>query len=162
MSVIKNMKRMIIMRKMMILIILSFSIVFFDCDTAYPLDVFNKADYPIEVLSQDFEGLEATYNPVWTNHPGFSAQTAFPGEFVGIFSWGGWSNRPALQDSGYIKIFVFDTMPQKDTLCIYYMEEWSINKCHGILFFPPTEQMKDYKMWPPYGTYDENGHRVAQ
>lgn len=26
--------------------------------------------------------------------------------------------------------------------------------------FPPTEEMRNIKMWPPYGTYDENGHRV--
>ena len=30
------------------------------------------------------------------------------------------------------------------------------------LRFPPSEEMRDIKMWPPYGTYDENGHRVAQ
>ena len=26
--------------------------------------------------------------------------------------------------------------------------------------FPPTEKMLPIKMWPPYGTYDANGHRV--
>jgi hypothetical protein len=28
------------------------------------------------------------------------------------------------------------------------------------LSFPPTEEMKNIKMWPPYGTYDANGHRI--
>ena len=28
------------------------------------------------------------------------------------------------------------------------------------LSFPPTEGLRYIKMWPPYGTYDENGHRV--
>ena len=28
--------------------------------------------------------------------------------------------------------------------------------------FPPCDAMRDIKMWPPYGTYDENGHRVEQ
>ena len=26
--------------------------------------------------------------------------------------------------------------------------------------FPPTEEMRNIKMWPPYGTYDANGHRI--
>jgi hypothetical protein len=30
------------------------------------------------------------------------------------------------------------------------------------LSFPPTEEMRNIKMWPPYGTYDENGHRIEK
>ena len=26
--------------------------------------------------------------------------------------------------------------------------------------FPPSPEMKNMKMWPPYGTYDEHGNRV--
>ena len=26
--------------------------------------------------------------------------------------------------------------------------------------FPPSEEMRNIKMWPPYGTYDANGNRV--
>ena len=32
-------------------------------------------------------------------------------------------------------------------------------RCSSTLFFPPTEDMKHIHMWPPYGTYDEHGHR---
>lgn len=28
------------------------------------------------------------------------------------------------------------------------------------LTFPPSPKMCNIKMWPPYGTYDENGHRI--
>lgn len=28
------------------------------------------------------------------------------------------------------------------------------------LRFPPTEEMRNIKMWPPYGTYDSLGHLV--
>lgn len=28
------------------------------------------------------------------------------------------------------------------------------------LFFPPSAEMRNIKMWPPYGTYDANGNRV--
>jgi len=30
------------------------------------------------------------------------------------------------------------------------------------LSFPPTEEMRNIKMWPPYGTYDGNGHRIKK
>lgn len=30
----------------------------------------------------------------------------------------------------------------------------------GDMSFPPSEEMRNIKMWPPYGTYDVNGHRV--
>lgn len=29
------------------------------------------------------------------------------------------------------------------------------------LCFPPSEAMKHIHMWPPYGTYDENGNRIT-
>ncbi len=29
----------------------------------------------------------------------------------------------------------------------------------GKMAFPPTEEMRNIKMWPPYGTYDPLGHR---
>jgi len=31
----------------------------------------------------------------------------------------------------------------------------------GTPTFPPTEAMRNIKMWPPYGTYDEHGNRVT-
>ncbi len=42
------------------------------------------------------------------------------------------------------------------------MEEWSIKKSCNVIFFPPNKLMRDFKMWPPYGTYDANGHRIEQ
>ena len=28
----------------------------------------------------------------------------------------------------------------------------------GVLYFPPTKEMENINMWPPYGTYDEYVH----
>ena len=28
------------------------------------------------------------------------------------------------------------------------------------LTFPPSKEMRNIKMWPPYGTYDANGYRI--
>lgn len=40
------------------------------------------------------------------------------------------------------------------------------DKNHGCIeriAFPPTKRMGEMiKMWPPYGTYDENGHRIEK
>ena len=34
------------------------------------------------------------------------------------------------------------------------------SKPEGHLSFPPTPEMRNIKMWPPYGTYDPLGHPV--
>ena len=72
-----------------------------------------------------------------------------------------------------LMVFVFDA----DTIDYYgwsYIRDNHINitkqrydlslddliKLDFILQFPPTEEMRDIKMWPLYGTYDRNGHRT--
>ena len=37
-----------------------------------------------------------------------------------------------------------------------------LKRLNWQLYFPPKESMRDIKMWPPYGTYDANGHRIEQ
>ena len=46
-----------------------------------------------------------------------------------------------------------------------YLQRYDLSqKDHRTLlsqiYFPPSESMRDVEMWPPYGTYDANGHRV--
>jgi len=36
----------------------------------------------------------------------------------------------------------------------------NLQQLNWSLHFPPTEEMRDIKMWPPYGTYDSTGHRI--
>lgn len=135
----------------------------FGCgDKLYDFEVWNKSCYPIIVVPEQFDGLEATYNPKHAKHPGSSYQTAFPGENVIIHSWNKWEVLPSLQDSGYIKIYVLDTLNLRDTIQIYYMEEWSAKQSCSKIFFPPTESMSTFRMWPPYGTYDAHGNKVEQ
>ena len=146
------------MKKTLIATMLLF--IFSSCDEFYSFNVFNTSDYPVTILSQNFTDLEATYNPQHNNHPGSCYQIAFPGEEVRIHSWSHWDDVAAHQDSGYVKIYILDTLTLKDTLCIYYMEPWSIRESNCMIYFPPTEAMRDFKMWPPYGTYDAHGNRV--
>ncbi len=120
----------------------------------------NVANYPVKILSQKFDNLEDVYSPEHFRHPGSSRQIAFPGGSVWILSQNEWEKEVVRQDGGFIKIYIMDTLPHGDTLCIYYMQEWSIRKSNNIIAFPPTEDMRDFKMWPPYGTYDVYGNRV--
>lgn len=146
------------MKKSLIATMLLF--IFSGCDEFYSFDVINTSDYPVTICSQKFDDLTSRFNPQHRNHPGSSAQIAFPGEYVTIGSWSRWDIVAAHQDSGYVKIYILDTLTLKDTLCIYYMEPWSIRESNCMIYFPPTEAMRDFKMWPPYGTYDAHGNRV--
>ena len=67
-------------------------------------------------------------------------------------------------------IFVFnsDTLATygwenvKDDYLISQRYDLSLNdlkRMNWHLSFPPTEEMRNIKMWPPYGTYDPLGHR---
>ena len=42
----------------------------------------------------------------------------------------------------------------------YYLSLSDLYNLKWCLSFPPTEEMRDIKMWPPYGTYGHNGYRI--
>lgn len=149
------------MKKIRLLLICTlFECMLFSCDELYPFTVKNNSSYPVLITSQLFDGLEATLNPDHYNHPGSSAQIAFPGEYVNIHSWTPWDVECSRQTSGCIEIYVFDTLTEQDTIQTYFMEEWSVKQTNYQISFPPTEEMRDIKMWPLYGTYDSTGHRI--
>lgn len=50
----------------------------------------------------------------------------------------------------------------RDSYDILQRYDIGVNEFNHTLSFPPSEEMRDIKMWPPYGTYDENGHRIEQ
>lgn len=149
------------MKAKIILLTSLMCILFASCDITYKFTVFNKANYPVTIFSQWFDGLESTVNPYHSEHPDYSYQTAFPGEYVDLFCWERWESMAPKQENGYVKIYVMNT-DQSDTLCIYYMEDWAFKQTNYQISFPPTEEMRKIKMWPPYGTYDEHGYRISQ
>ena len=68
-------------------------------------------------------------------------------------------------------IFFYEELgnPIQDSLIngINYRQRYDLSKDdaykflkYGYLSFPPSPEMKDIKMWPPYGTYDEKGNRI--
>ena len=42
----------------------------------------------------------------------------------------------------------------------YDLSLGDLQKLNWELQFPPSYEMRDISMWPPYGTYDATGHRV--
>ncbi len=42
----------------------------------------------------------------------------------------------------------------------YDLSLTDLQNLNWTLTFPPTEEMRNIKMWPPYGTYDEHGNRL--
>ncbi|MBQ3581202.1 MAG: hypothetical protein II975_09465 [Bacteroidales bacterium] len=72
-------------------------------------------------------------------------------------------------DTISIFVFSFDTLNSfgwdavRNTYNVLQRYDISIldyNSLSDFPTFPPSEEMRNIKMWPPYGTYDENGHRV--
>ncbi len=67
-----------------------------------------------------------------------------------------------------ISIFVFsadtieDAMYWSDIRDSYnILQRYDVSpKDLGYLSFPPTEEMRNIKMWPPYGTYNDDGFRI--
>lgn len=69
-----------------------------------------------------------------------------------------------------LSLFVFSADTLKtyswDSVCTAYKVlqryDVTLSDLYAIDYptFPPSEEMRNIKMWPPYGTYDENGHRV--
>ena len=136
-------------------------VLFNGCDPTYSLTVKNNADYPLMILPEEFDNLDAVLNPQHSKHPGSSYQVAFPNESVNMNSWNRWDDEASRHDGGCIKVFIMDTLlPHRDTFCIYYMQDWSLRASNCEIAFPPTQEMRNFLMWPPYGTYDANGHRI--
>lgn len=74
-------------------------------------------------------------------------------------------NADSLDCYGWDSISTHDILIQRYDFNAEMLEEFEGDDGHGDwierLSFPPTKRMGEMiKMWPPYGTYDENGHRV--
>ncbi len=153
------------------------------CDSCFDLIYKNNADYPISVYSiliPPHEELTPIVYPD-TSLPVMCNPTYIVDIAPHDNEW--YSCEGDLIPSIYrsyhadtISIFFFST----DTL---YLHGWdSVQKSYNILqrydisveeykyltekipgldfmCFPPSPEMKDIKMWPPYGTYDSLGHR---
>lgn len=72
-----------------------------------------------------------------------------------------------------ISIFVFSTDSLNGLAWEYVASNYVVLQRYDValndldsiwdqLSFPPSKAMRNIKMWPPYGTYDANGHVIKQ
>lgn len=148
-------------------------------DWEYAYYLRNDAEYPITVLE---------LSESWTMENELYSDTTLPYE-VAYYSlapahkgWNAniWPRSTELED--------FMERRQIDTVCVFVFKSETLQKCswdsirsgylvlqrydlsredvislkHTYLCFPPSEAMKGIRMWPPYGTYDEEGNVVER
>ena len=126
-----------------------------DCD----IYVDKSHDYPDTTLSR----VQNVMTPGWnlmvqshsTNNDAFTNRNSYEVDFRCRY------------DTLVVFVFNSDTLAlygweySKNNYCISQRYDLSLSDLQRLswrLQFPPTEGMRDIKMWPPYGTYDSLGH----
>ena len=145
------------------------------CDPLYSIYFVNRYDknvyveyYVSSYPDTTLLGTSCIYNSAIQSH-----DTAHIYEKIGrlpdFFYYGGTRNDTVsffIFDSDSVDYYSWDTVVNKNMvlqrydLSMFDLENLMFNKGGSILYFPPTEQMKHIHMWPPYGTYDENGNVI--
>lgn len=70
-------------------------------------------------------------------------------------------NADSLDLYGWDSMYTHNILIQRYDVTAEMIQDLYGTKEKEHLVFPPTKLMGEMiKMWPPYGTYDENGHRV--
>jgi hypothetical protein len=86
-----------------------------------------------------------------------------------LTSRGSYESKFISMDTLIVFVFNADTLSDygwdnvKDCYKVAQRYDLSLSDIQNLnwkLAFPPTEEMRNIKMWPPYGTYDATGHRV--
>ena len=135
----------------------------------------NNADYSISTLKL----LDS-----WSQEIEIYSDTTLPNE-VASYSW---SEAPKGRTANFwpnsVELEYFMNRRNIDTICMFVFETeaiqqlswdsirlsyhvlqrydlsvYDVNSYYPEICFPPSEAMKHIHMWPPYGTYDENGNR---
>ena len=145
-------------------------------DRVYYFRLKNDADYSITVLELhkfQLQALEHKY-----------ADTTLP-QVAEFYPWNvADTGRYAIAWEESHKLETIMERESVDTICIFVFKtedlhsyDWDSIRSHyhilqrydlstgdvgsfnNVLCFPPSEAMKHIHMWPPYGTYDENGNQ---
>ena len=159
------------MKKIYLIFLCFLTFTFMSClkESHYDIPFYNSTDYTIYV-DVSFDHPDTTLRQMqdvttsgwfldikphkWGN-PLDNMMTTYESEFHGM-------------DTLIIFVFNSDTLATygwenvKDDYLISQRYDLSLNdlkRMNWHLSFPPTEEMRNIKMWPPYGTYDPLGHR---
>lgn len=164
-----------------VLLLLNVSCTIDTDDRHYHIRFKNNANYIIRVTYDESYPDTASLSKYLNFNLNFSDCAVFPDSNSGdaIWSWTFFEKEFSKtvfangDTVGYdtLMVFVFN----EDTLNRYGLEYArknylvqqrydlsldDVKRLNWQLFFPPTEAMRDIKMWPPYGTYDAHGNRV--
>lgn len=135
------------------------SIYVFSPELIYDIDIYPDTVLPIGIVRYDdniMYGSDSThiiYESLSGWYHSFSKKDTvsiyiFDNDTIDLYSWDSVINKNLIlqrYDLGFEDV---------NGLCIS-------NNYVSLLHFPPTEQMKHIHMWPPYGTYDENGQKKS-
>ena len=166
-----------------VIILLFFVLAITSCDRLYHIGLINNSKKPIVVISPPY-----VYNCV-LSYPDsiIPLEMEIDSRYLSLLQsedtilmtedMGGWDFDNLFCNHDTLSIFIFDS----DSVNYY---SWDTVKKHNLvlqrydfsrnelenmthtityfakwIYFPPTEAMKHIHMWPPYGTYDENGRK---
>ena len=146
----------------------------------YHINFKNNSKTTIWVIHNG-EEFPDTLIPSWERDPRVDSMSAIlPGEnsAEAIWSWDFfeceygytvYGNDTVGYDTLSVYVFNDDTLARygwqtvRENYLVHQRYDLSLDDLKLLnwqLYFPPSEEMRDIKMWPPYGTYDANGHRV--
>ena len=161
------------MKNKFLIIVCLLSLTAFTCtresdDKHHFIHFYNSADYDIFVQqSYDYPDTSSYGGDVTT--PGWNLKVeSHHSNNDAIWSRGTYESK-LREDTLIIFVFNADTLSTygwnyvKDHNIVtqrYYLSLSDLNNLKWCLSFPPTEEMRDIKMWPPYGTYGHNGYRI--
>lgn len=95
------------------------------------------------------------------NNEAFAQNTSYESMFISMIG----------KDTLIVFVYNADTLSVygwdyvKDHIMVAQRYDLSLTDLQNLnwrLTFPPSEEMRNIKMWPPYGTYDEHGYRISQ
>ena len=117
-------------------------------DTSLPLINPQQIGKMLEIKPNGFTIYSETHAPVDVRYSDFNTDT------ISFFVF----STDTIEKYGWDSVRVSYNILQRYDISLYEFNALS----NPFPSFPPCDAMRNIKMWPPYGTYDENGHRVAQ
>ena len=150
---------------------------FASCDKFYSVVVENNADFPVYALSpMQFDAGDIPMYPDTALNNEIKLKSSFgKNQLGGIYDgMSKWDSFYSYYNIDTVSVFILNadsvdiyslrsfinqsSVIQRYDLSLFDLESLTSNKYSATISFPPTEAMKHIKMWPPYGTYDENGN----
>lgn len=135
--------------------------IWFNNNTDYCIGVFYDPYYPDTTIAYPWFPADSTECKIQPDGNRVYTNGHFKSTFESFFE--------STNDKLMFFVFDYDTITTcewQDVVDDYMVKQrydvslYDLNQLDWRITFPPGEEMRNIKMWPPYGTYDENGHRI--